>query len=376
MSFTFPPITEIGEEEWDRLVRASPDGWVFSLHGWQRLVTAVEPWGFQERGFAVMEGRRLLAVMPLHWRPSHGITASSGWGGSGPVIDGTLGRNERDRVMAAALAHAEELARQDGAETIEMSCWPVTVSSLANRWAVNPFELHGYEERSRLSQVIDLSVGEEALWNGLSQTTRRWIRKAQDRGFNVRKVDWADAVDSYYQIHCETYRRTGVEPHPRTYFAGIARYNAPSGASVLFAALNDAGKPAAFHNDARLMHGAYYHTGCSHDVAQELGLNYLLMWEAIADAARSGFLWYDVGWIFPSTADSKLRGLTDFKTRFGGEPHRAFYGVRRLAKSATAQSAPDEPAPPPLAVQNQASSGRLRRLAGALKARLTALAAK
>lgn len=339
MTFSFPVISDIDDDAWDAVVRSSPDGWTFSLRGWQRIVTDVAAWGFEERSFAITEGRRILAVVPLHYRPSHKTMASSGWGGSGPVLAGSLSKPDRERVFAAALDRMIEICAEDAAETLEVSCYPVTKASLDNRWGVNPFQLHGFEDVSLLSQVIDLSQSEADIWESFAQSARQAIRKAEKAGIRAERVDWSDMINAYYACHVETYARTGVEPHPRAYFEGMARHTAPLGASVLYAALSPAGELLAFHNDARFGVGSNYHTGCSHSVARGAGLDYLLMWQAIRDARVSGCLWYDCGWVFPAATDPKQRGLTLFKTRFGGEPHRAFRGRRLFEAVARAEEA-------------------------------------
>jgi len=354
VTFSYPSLAELGDEAWDDLVRSSPDGWVFSLAGWQRLVTAVTEWGFIERGFGVMEGSRLRAVVPFHFRPEHRVSGSSGWGGSGPVIAGSLTGAARDAIFAAAVARMTELAKADGATTLELSCAPVTTSSLANRWGVNPFVFHGFEDASRLSQVLDLSSGAEALWDALAKTARQAVRKAEKAGFRAERVDWRQHLDAYYACHVETYTRTGVSPHPRRYFEGIAARTAPTGDSVLFVALTPHGEPVAFHNDARFGPGATYHTGCSRTALRREGLDYLLMWHAILDAQRSNLGWYDCGWIFPGATDTKQQGLTLFKTRFGGEAHRAFAAKRQL-EGKVSLSAPE--------VSQPARPSHVRRLA-------------
>ncbi len=236
-----------------------------------------------------------------------------------------------------------------------MASWPTNRASLGNRWGVNPFELLGFEDQSLLTQMIDLSVTEEELWSGLAQSARQAVRKAQQAGYRAAKVDWPTHLGAYYAMHCETYRRTGVDPHPRAYFEGIAAFSAATGANVLFAAFGPDGQALAFHNDARLAPGATYHIGCSLDAAKGIGLDYLLMWEAMRDAKATGFGWYDCGWIFPAGAVGKQHGLTLFKTRFGGEAHRAFRARLRLRPAGDAtrtrratrapQPAPPEPAP-------------------------------
>src|SRR3546814_15950730 len=80
---------------------------------------------------------------------------------------------------------------------------------------------------------------------------------------------------------CETYRRTGVPPHPREYFEGIAKWTAPAEHSVLWRVRDASGAVIGYHNDACFGNGAYYHTGCSADGVGETGTGYLLFWEAM-----------------------------------------------------------------------------------------------
>lgn len=358
MSFSFPSLREIGNEAWNDLVFGSPDGWAFSLAEWQAIVTSVSEWAFVERGFGVAEGKRLLAVVPFHLRPEHSVAASSGWGGSGPVICASIVNEARARVLVAAIGHMEMIAKAENASVIELSCSPVTASSLATKWGVNPFELQGWADKSRLSQVIDLSAPADDLWKELASGARQAIRKAERAGLRVERVDWAANLDTYYAYHSETYERTGVQPHPRAYFAGMARHTAPMGVSVLYAALTQDGEPVAFHNDACFGAGATYHTGCSRSEFRKDGVDYLLMWHAICEAQRAGITWYDCGWIFPGSTDEKQKGLTFFKTRFGGVPHRAFAASKALER--TQVNGTPEPQTPDMEIPELGLLTRLR----------------
>ena len=156
-------------------------------------------------------------------------------------------------------------------------------------------------------KVISLEPPEEELWQGLSKTARNLVRRADKAGYRVTRVNWEASLDAYYDVHVETYARTGVPPHPKSYFGGIARYMAPSGASRLYALMSPAGEPAAFHNTIQLGAGANYHTGCSRTAVQADSAGYLLMWEALKAAKVDGAAWYDCGWIFPGARDSKQK---------------------------------------------------------------------
>ena len=357
MSRQFRPLDPEIAGAWDALVAASPDGWAFSLAPWQRLILAVERWGLRDYSFAYYENGRLVSVMPLQLSSVTNRMTSSGWGGSGPVIAGDLDAAARERVLRVTLEHARALAQEAGAAVLDMAVFPVTRSSIAQRWGVNPFVFLGFKDTSHISQVIDLSPSEDELFAAISPKTKPLLQRALDNGIEARRVDWAEFLDAYYDCHCETYTRTGVDPHPKAYFAGIAHEMAPRGYAVLLAAFTRAGEPIAFHNAARFGVGALYHTGCSRAQALDLGANHLLLWRSILFAKQDGVGWFDVGTIIPGATDPKLKGLTLFKTRFGGEPHRYIHCEMELPArapaAAPAETPPaencDEPAtePPP-----------------------------
>lgn len=324
---------ETTQADWDALVCSSPDGWVFSLWGWQELILQVLRWGLKDYSFGVMSAGRLIAVVPLQYSLNADALFSSGWGGSGPVLLGDITAKQREATLKFVLNHCVKLASFCGASKIVYSVSPVTQTALDQRWGVNWFEMVGMKDASKLTQVIDLSRSEDELWAGLSELAKRKIRKAKSLGYSAEKVSWIDNVDQYYEIHTQNYHRTGESPHPKEYFFGIAHNLSDDGYSVLFRALDNEGNISAFHNMARFKGGAYYHTGCSTSVAAESGVNYLLFWEAMLGAKKMGAQWFDAGWIFPYGATEKQKGLTHFKTRFGGEVHRSFFAELNLLPS-------------------------------------------
>lgn len=324
MNQRFATLTPEIADDWDKLVLDSPDGWAFSLSGWQRLIMAVEEWQLRDHSFALYENNQIVSVMPLQSSAHSRQAASSGWGGSGPIVAKNVSAAERDRVLQRTLDHARDIAQSNGASTLEFTLSPVTRTSIAARWGVNPFVHMGFEDKSQISQVIDLLPSEAALHESLDPDCRRLLRRSEEAGIEVRQVDWLEYLDQYYALHQDTYVRTGVSPHPKEYFSSLARYMAPPGHAVLFAAFTPAGEAIAFVNTARFGIGATYHTGCSQQAALRNGANYSALWHAILSAKRDGYRWFDVGPIFPHTDVPKLKGLTDFKTKFGGEPHRFF----------------------------------------------------
>jgi lipid II:glycine glycyltransferase (peptidoglycan interpeptide bridge formation enzyme) len=319
----FVERSNIAEADWNDVVLDSPDGWVFALFAWQDLIVAVSEWGLRDHSFAVAAEGRLIAAVPLQFNPGTGGLGMSAWGGCGPIIRERIAGQQKSDLLNRIYENCRNIAVREKAARLEFAQSATTNACISNRYGVNHSLFHGFEDRSGLTQVIDLTPSLDDLWSGLSKNARNIIRRAEKSGFYATQVDWLEHLDRYYALHCETYKRTGVAPHPYAYFSGIAEKMGPSGHAALFAAFDDRGEVLAYHNDACFSSGALYHTGCSASNAQDKGANYLLLWRAIVASKEAGRMVYEVGPIFPNASDPKQRGLTLFKTRFGGSPRRA-----------------------------------------------------
>jgi hypothetical protein len=322
LTLQFIGLSDAITTEWDRLVENSPDGWATSLSAAQRMLVHIKEWQVTDHSFAVREDGALVAVMPLQSSPL--AAQPSGISFTGPAVAGAFSGQRRARILEATFEHAKAIARANGWSKLSMFVSPVTRSSLQARWGVNPFIFHGFTDVSILSQVIDLAADEPVLLSAVSGNARRLMRRAAKNGLVARAIAWPEFLDQYYAAHCETFGRTGKTLHPRSFFEGFAYEMSPAGHAVLFAAFTSTGEAIAFVHLTRFGESALYHTGCSHGEALQIGANHLLLWEAILWAKRSGCRWFDMGTIHPVTDDRKEAGLTQYKTRFGGEPHRAF----------------------------------------------------
>lgn len=323
----FVTFGSIDPQEWDNLVLSSDDGWVFSLHSWQKLIAAVPRWRLQDCSFGITQEGELLAVVPLHYTDIDNSISSTGWGSSGPVFSSRLTSENLRDVETAAYNKINQIAFEVGAKRISITISPLTKRCLANTCGINPLHRFGYDDVSTQTMIVDLTQTQDQLWQGLSQIARRKIRSAQQDGYVVERCNWSECLNLYYRIHTETYARSGLAPHDLAYFAGIAHGPAAKGYYNLLGARSKTGKIVAFHNSAKMPHAALYNTGCSLGESFESGVNYFLMWEAMLAAKHDGCAWYEVGEFFPGARDDKSAGLTNIKTKFGGEGHRYFKGA-------------------------------------------------
>lgn len=326
------------------MLSTSPDAWVWALWAWQELILSVPRWQLTEAGFALLDGDRVVGVVPLQWSGDKRRLSGTGFGLTSPAVIGGVSDEDRERYRLMIFDHIRSLADAGGAQRLEFALSPVSRAAVADPSSDNPFVRFGFDDESGWARVLNLRPDADALFAQCSKDTRQQIKRARAAGVTVRRADWIASLDDYYALHTETYARTGVPPHPREYFEGIARHLGPAGHSVLWGAYDASGRPIAFHNCARFGTGAMYHTGCSAGAALENGANYLVFWESILDAKATGALDYEIGEVFPG-AEGKRSGLTTFKSKFGGTTRPVFRAGKSLipvAASPAPQVSADE----------------------------------
>lgn len=314
--------------EWDALVGASPDAWLHSLFAWQQLMARVPEWRFSDQSFAVFENGSMVAVMPLQLTPS-GVLMSSVMGPAGPALAAGLTDEQRRKILRGLCDHLRNLAARLGAAKVQVAMSALSETSRTAPRGVNPLVVHGFLDCSTHTLIVDLSRPESEILSGMAYDARRSSNLARNAGYSVERSTWTEMLETYYRIHSETYTRTGVTPHPKAYFEGIAEL-AQRGHAVLWVGRNASGQPVAFHNCARFGKTSLYWTGCCESEHLKSGINYLLCQEAILGARNDGCELYEVGEYFPGVAEGKHHGLSVFKGKFGGDIHRYFRGEIHL----------------------------------------------
>lgn len=171
--------------------------------------------------------------------------------------------------------------------------------------------------------VIDLRPDEDAILTQMKEKGRYNVRLAVKKGVTVRQ----GRMDELYPILVETAGRDGFAIHPReVYEAMLETFG--NGAELLVAEQGGevlCGGIFLFAGQT----GIYYY-GASRSERRELMAPYLLQWEAMRHAKERGCTEYDLlGIADPDAENHPLAGVTEFKTKFGGEV-RQYVGARKM----------------------------------------------
>lgn len=323
----------IAKESWDAFVDASDEAWL-----WHRyyLQDALVTWGKQDLSFAVCEtgSGDILALVPLQLLEGK-VARVIPWNMldslGGPALKNGLGRKQRAKILAFVEEKLFNLAQQHNVVETNLALSPMTPAFRGDHCPrVNPLLALGCENTLTQTWVVDLRLGQDAVWQSMEGRARTAVRKAKKMGVSVRLANQPGDLDIYYRLHCETYERTGVRPHPRAYFEAIWTNFLSTGlAHILFAEYE--GQTVAAENFGVYKQAGLYWTGAASQQGLSINANSLLQWEAMKWMVEHGISWYETGEAFPYIKGGKLKGLNDFKKSFGGTLY-PFYRGRILTR--------------------------------------------
>jgi len=160
--------------------------------------------------------------------------------------------------------------------------------------------------------ILDITKSEEELLSQLHQKTRYNIRLAQKKGVTVEESN--EKIDDFLRLLKQTAKRDKFHPHPQVYYQKMLDVLGKEGMIKLFLAKYQSQIIAAnivcfFGSTATYLHGA------SDYDSRHLMAPYLCQWQAICQAKKLDFRFYD----FWGIDEKKWPGPTRFKKGFGGQ---------------------------------------------------------
>ena len=301
---------------WDEALMAHEGSSCFHSSGWARCL--VETYGYQPCYLLPDAELGSGAVLPL-MDVSTACTPRRAVGL--PFTDSCRPLTTSAASLGDLFSRALERGREAGWRTVELRGGePPREGASRSAW------YYGH--------TLDLTVGEEALWSGLSSNTRRNIRKARDHGVTTEHRDDLEAMEIFSRLNALTRRRHGLPPQPDRFFRRLhANVIARGGGTVVLARHESRVTAAAlflFWGDR-----VDYKYGASDEAGQSVRPNNLVMWDAIARFAADGRTRLGFG-----RTDATHDGLRRFKLGWGTREHEIDYYKYDLREDRFVQSAP------------------------------------
>lgn len=273
---------------YDELVSACPDNVPFHSRAW--LKTIRDTYGHRPICFVAKNGGGVRAMLPVvevqSWiTGNRGVTL--------PFADfcPPVGSDAAayDMVFAKAVKYAQE-----------------------RRWKYLEIRGGRYLMREAPASVVyhahilDLSAGPDRLFERLEGRMRTAIRKAEREGVRVEVSNAAEAVQTYYALHCETRKKHGVPPQPFSFFQNLFCHIISKQSGIVVVAWHQS-VPIAAAVFVHYGRQAVYKYSASNATFLRLCGNNVVLWEAIR--------WY---------AKHKFSSLHFGRTSFGNEGLRKY----------------------------------------------------
>jgi lipid II:glycine glycyltransferase (peptidoglycan interpeptide bridge formation enzyme) len=179
-----------------------------------------------------------------------------------------------------------------------------------------------YDVQHRLTWLVPLDGGEEAVLGRVKASTRHHVRRAQRDGVRVEVCTDLDAVDVFHPLFAETVQRSGFVGRDLDYHRAVVRQLGGSAPTVTLLARVEGEAVAGMIAVAAGPRLVYLFGGSSLRHARHQPA-YLMHWEAIRWGLAQGCTVYDM-WGVPNHEDPTAAGAGyyEFKRRWNGEVAR------------------------------------------------------
>jgi serine/alanine adding enzyme len=174
---------------------------------------------------------------------------------------------------------------------------------------------HGFKFEEHLNIVLDLTIGECRLWEGLKRSRRKGVNKAKTHGFTFKVVDHLENIEIFYKLLKEVYGRVKL-PFPDIRF--FKNINDEFNEHKIWFILEYNDEPiiilCAFQYNYVVY--AYYIGECQDNNILKLRPTDYFFWEVIRWCSTNGIKYFD--WMGAGKPD-KDYGVRDFKFQYGGK---------------------------------------------------------
>lgn len=306
-------IVKIGDEfkgHWDNFVKTNAaDGGLLQSWLWGDFQKSLGNKAFR---LGVINGEGKLQAAALIVKHELPLEYNYLYCPRGPIIN-TLKVDQLNSLFA----EIKKIAKEEKSFLIRVDpAWLIGHEKLLTNVGFRKGE---YEIQPKCTLILDITKSEEELLAGMKQKTRYNVSLAQRKGVKVRISNELSDVETFWQLVKQTSNRDGFHPHPKEHYKKMFEVFSKNGLIKLFLAEYDNKIIAANMVSFSGKVCTYLH-GTSADSYREVMAPYLLQWQAITEAKKLGFYYYDFGGTNGKTYEnSKWAGITRFKTGFGPE---------------------------------------------------------
>jgi lipid II:glycine glycyltransferase (peptidoglycan interpeptide bridge formation enzyme) len=170
-----------------------------------------------------------------------------------------------------------------------------------------------------IGHTLDLTKGEERIYSGLRDSTRRNIKKATAQGIVAKISTNLEGIKEFYRLNCTTRRHHGLPSQPFHFFKKVHEYiiSKKLGFVALASCQKRAIAGAVFFHFGK---SAIYKYGASDRKYLDLRANNLIIWEGIRELCKHFYENLCLG-----RTETENKGLRQFKNGWGTKEYTINY---------------------------------------------------
>lgn len=240
------------------------------------------------------------------------------------LMDGFLRRlATRSVVYGSVLCEPSRLGRAALAELLETYTRHVNrpplfteLRNLSDMEACQPaLQEHGFAYDDHLGYLIDLDRPTDEIFQGISKSGRKAIRRSDRSGVVAEEVRNRSQLSAHYDLLAESYARSKVPLADSSLFRAVFDILVPKGmAKMVLAQL--AGRHVAASLELPYKDVIYSWFSGYAQTARKVYPNDHLVWHILKWGARNGYRRFDFG---GAGRPDEAYGPRDFKAKFGGQ---------------------------------------------------------
>lgn len=329
----------VGEPAWNQCVAASREAWLF--HDWAWIEIERTFFAASEHSFALEEGGVIVGVNPLYLAgPAQGmgdehLLHCGVHRHATLALKDALDPSTAKAARSAAMRHIIEFAREKDVDRIHFGLQTAAPAFHADKRAEVPFFARDYGFQVGISfgpygispcpglttlaadQVVMLDSDEAVLFQGLDESCRRAVRRAQKAQLNWTIGSALEGLDTYLALAARSATRTGEALPPADYYRAICRaFDGQGRVRIAFSRQGDT--PVAALLVLIDKASINYLAGVSEPAALETRCNDHIHWGMIAWGRQVGHHIYRLGPSFPEVPrEWPIARVSAFKTKFG-----------------------------------------------------------
>ncbi len=325
MNWTLKAFNQSVSQDWDAFIDQQTDGSIHQCTTWKTLQEKI-PGREQVLGFYALDQDKKWLAATWCVKMSTGF-ASTHWyySARGPVVKNIETQFRADFLAAVS----QRLKEEQGLFWRLDPFWQEKDWSALKKLSQNHIKAATKNFQPTDALMLDLTLSEEDLKAQMHRQGRKALRLADKAEVKTEIIPSEKVTDEHLadwqQLNEDTTARDGFSGHDKIYYQNFIKTLGEK-AFLCFATHQQKTIAAAIltiHNGQAIY---YFGASSSDKSTRDLRAPYALQWAMILFAKNKGATTYDFTGITPADQpDHPYKGITQFKTRFGG--YRATYAA-------------------------------------------------